>query len=293
MHGYSGSVRIAGVGALLVLLTVLFLTQIGTAQQSTAVQHATPTAPGGQQDPYWLRAKETVYKSVVEILVQHQAEVDRGIQYHKLIHGDPNHKYIALTFDDGPHPKYTPKTLALLKKNKVKATFFVVGEMAEKYPELVKAEVAAGHCIGNHTYHHVNLTKISGENVAIELEACNEVLQRITGKVPRLFRPPGGDYNHQVAEVSAALNSTMVLWTDDPGDYASPGAKVIETRLLNNVKNGGIILVHDGIQQTLDILPQVITYLKQQGYEFVTVEQMLAIQRMANRAKLPAPRALH
>ncbi len=280
--------RCAGI---VVLLYVLLWAGMGKASAMPQGDVDTSALPGCPNDCYWLQAKETVSKSVVSMLLQHQAELDRGIRYHKLMHGDRRQKYIALTFDDGPHPSFTLRLLALLKQYHVKATFFVVGEMAEKYPYLVKAEVADGHCIGNHTYHHVNLTKISPEQGAAEIAACNAVLKHITGHTPHLFRPPGGDYNHQVAEISEALHATMVLWSNDPGDYARPGAQVIERRLLTQpqVRGGAIILVHDGIEQTLDILPHLITTLRQQGYEFVTIDQMIALTNCHDATRSTAP----
>jgi len=155
------------------------------------------------------------------------------------------------------------------------ATFFIVGALAERHPELVKAEFLAGHDIGDHTYDHVNLTKIPTEEVAIEIEACGDILRTITGRRPHLFRPPGGDYNDRVAEAAEALGYTTVLWTDNAGDWLSPGQRVIERKVLGHISNGGIILMHDGVQQTIDILPQLITVLKKEGYEFVTVDQMM------------------
>lgn len=231
--------------------------------------------PSLEVDKFWQRAKQEVDKSVLELFAQHQAELERGIKYHKLIKGNPRKKQVAITFDDGPHPSYTPRLLEILKQHGVKATFFLVGEMGEKYPDLVKAEIAAGHSVGNHTYHHVNLTRIPLEQVATEIKACGEVLQGITGRPPRLFRPPGGDYDKKVAEAAEALGYTMVLWTDDPGDYAKPGAKVIESRLLSSISPGGVVLIHDGIQQTLDVLPQILAYLKGKGYQFVTIDEMM------------------
>lgn len=229
-----------------------------------------------ERDGFWRNAKREVDKSVLELLAQHQAEVDRGLRFRKLMRGDPDRKEIALTFDDGPHPNYTPRILDILRQYRVRATFFLVGEMAEKYPALVRAEVAQGHNIGNHTYHHVSLVKIPKEYIAAEIKACGKVIQKITGRAPHLFRPPGGEYDKEVAEASDALGYTMVLWTDDPGDYASPGQQLILTRTLSRVTNGGIILLHDGIQQTIDVLPGLIERLREQGYTFVTVDEMLA-----------------
>ena len=227
------------------------------------------------RDPYWLRARETVDTKVEVLLAQHEDELRRGLQVHKLLRGDPQRKWVALTFDDGPHPAYTPRILAALREAKVPATFFLVGQMAEKYPDLVRAELAAGHSIANHTYHHVSLPKIPAEFVATEIQACGDVLERITGKPCRLFRPPGGQYNPAIAETAEALGYRLILWTDDPGDYASPGGTVIAERLLDKLDNGGIILIHDGIQQTLDLLPSLIREIQARGYAFVTIDQML------------------
>lgn len=232
-----------------------------------------------ERDRFWLNARKEVDKNVLELVAQHQAELQRGLQFRKLMHGDRTRRQLALTFDDGPHPDYTPKLLAILNQCNVNATFFLVGEKAERYPELVRAEATAGHSIGNHTYHHVSLIKIPEEDVAIEIKSCGEVLRGITGKPPRWFRPPGGDYDQHVAEVSEALGYTMVLWTDDPGDYASPGQRVVLSRTLDTVSNGGILLLHDGIQETLDVLPQILQALQKQGYEFITIDVMMAAGR--------------
>lgn len=231
--------------------------------------------PSSEVSLYWQKAKQEVYKSVLEINAQHETEVLKGIAYRKFMRGNPVSKRIAITFDDGPHPNYTPKLLDILAQFHAKATFFVVGEMAERYPYLVEAEYAAGHQIGNHTYHHVNLTKIPDADIPVEIQACTDVIKSIIHKRTHVFRPPGGDYDRTVADASARLGCTMVLWTDDPGDYASPGDRVITTRLLDKMSNGGIILIHDGVQQTIDVLPQILRYLQGKGYEFVTIDQLM------------------
>ena len=242
----------------------------------------------GERDKYWLNAKEITVRSVPELFAQHQDELTRGLRLSKLLEGDPHKKEIALTFDDGPHTGYTARLLAVLKQYNVKATFFVVGEQAEKHPDLIDAEIAAGDSVGNHTYDHVSLVKIPQDYVSTEIKACGEVLDSITDRNPHLFRPPGGVYDPRIAETAEALGYTTVLWTDDPGDYASPGADVILSRTLAKASNGGIILLHDGIQQTVDVLPQLIQILRNRGYKFVTVDQMLA-ERATRRAVASVP----
>lgn len=229
-----------------------------------------------QRDQFFLTASREIYRQRADLVTQHQGELGRGVRYAKLIQGDPLKKQIAITFDDGPHPGYTAQILQILRRYNAKATFFVVGAQAEKYPDLVRAEVAGGHEVGNHTFDHFSLTKIPPSYVPIEIKACGEVLKKITGCAPHLFRPPGGEYNRAVAQAAEELGYTMVLWTGDPGDYASPGANVILRRTLHEIGPGGILLLHDGIAQTLQVLPQMLEYLRDNGYETVTIDEMLA-----------------
>jgi peptidoglycan/xylan/chitin deacetylase (PgdA/CDA1 family) len=205
--------------------------------------------------------------------------------------GDRSRKEIALTFDDGPHAAYTPQILAILDRYGVKATFFVVGQQAERNPGLVREEAADGHSVGNHTYHHVSLPRIPLGDEAAEIAAAGAVLKRITGKTPYLFRPPGGQRDADVDAAAAALGYTTVLWTDDPGDYDSPGEDVIVARTLWKAKNGGILLLHDGVQQTIDVLPRLITTLRGEGFRFVTVDEMLRekADRSTERPRYPTP----
>ncbi len=228
-----------------------------------------------ERDKYWLVAKHEVYRSSLELAAQDQTEKLRGQQVDKVLRGPHGRHEIALTFDDGPHPGFTLNILQTLKQNGIHATFFVVGEKAEEYPDLIRAEAAAGDEIGNHTYDHVSLIKIPSEYVATEIKACGDVVQSITGKTPTLFRPPGGEYNPDVARQAQALGCRMILYSDDPGDYAQPGTRLIETRTLDTISDGGIILLHDGSPQTLTILPQIIQRLKARGFRFVTVSQLL------------------
>lgn len=238
------------------------------------------------RDPYWVRAREEVYRRQEVIFAQDREERARGESLSKIIHGDPDDNAIALTFDDGPHRAFTPKLLEILRKENVPATFFVVGFQAEAQQDLIRDIVADGNEVGNHTYHHVSLPKIDPIYVADEIKACGAVIREITGKAPHLFRPPGGQYTGDVQQVAEALGYTTVLWTADPGDYASPGEQTILQRTLKTTRGGGIILLHDGIQETIDVLPTLIHALRARGFRFVSMDELIA-----NRPDpVPAPR---
>lgn len=261
------------VGVLMILAVMGCRPTASSANDPPAPPQAAKAPP--TTDEYWANALQEIYRSPLELQAQHATERSRNIRLNKIMHGDPAKRQIALTFDDGPHPDCTPGLLKALADANAKATFFVVGQKAEAAPDLIKAEVAAGHNVGNHTYHHVNLTKIPNRLVAVEIQACGDVVERITGARPHLFRPPGGDYSPAVAQTANALGYTLVLWTDDPADYARPPANVLMTRTLDWAHNGGIVLIHDGVPETVRLLPQLLRDLKARGFEFVTIDEML------------------
>ncbi|MCX7924845.1 MAG: polysaccharide deacetylase family protein, partial [Fimbriimonadales bacterium] len=147
---------------------------MGVVLCSCGQRGATSSATGTAQS---LPTPE-IYKSPSELQSQHDAEIEQNITLRKLMRGDPKRRWIALTFDDGPHPDYTPRIVEILKRYKVHATFFVVGKMAEKHPELIQLLHESGEEIGNHTYDHVNLTKLDSEAIAEELKKCGAVIQR-------------------------------------------------------------------------------------------------------------------
>ncbi|WP_243026973.1 polysaccharide deacetylase family protein [Thermus albus] len=180
-----------------------------------------------------------------------------GFRGSVLYHGNPLLPYAALTFDDAPHPLFTPLLLDLLKRLGLKATFFVIGRNAEAYPYLVRDLVAAGHELGNHTYHHLRLPGLPEEEIRQEILQCNRVLEQISGSPPHLFRPPGGRFNRTVLQVAKDLGLVTVFWTDDPGDYAGLPRPVLESRLLGHLRPGGIILLHDNVLATLRVLPHL------------------------------------
>jgi peptidoglycan/xylan/chitin deacetylase (PgdA/CDA1 family) len=194
--------------------------------------------------------------------------------YLKLTRGNPAYRTIALTFDDGPHPEFTPKLLAVLSKYNVRASFFVVGKMAQKYPDLVRQEMVAGHEIGNHTFHHANVARLTESGAAAEWRAGDQAIMAITGEKVRYCRPPGGQYDREAVIAASELGLTTVLWTDNSADYLGMSPHRLERRVLSRVSNGGIILMHDGVQQTIDVLPEIIEKLRSKGYRFVTLSEM-------------------
>jgi peptidoglycan/xylan/chitin deacetylase (PgdA/CDA1 family) len=227
-----------------------------------------------EDGPAWLAALGTPSTSLSRRVLLHQAHLERGLPKSILFRVDTKRKVIALTFDDGPHAGWTTKLLDVLRDLDVPATFFVVGKQVEKFPDLARDIDSAGFAIGNHTYDHVGLLKIPPSYIATELLACQGAVRAATGVTPRLFRPPGGEFDKGVAATAAELGCQTVLWTDDPGDFASPPADVIARRTIGKATPGGIILLHDGIESTLDALPVIVGELRKQGYEFVTLEEL-------------------
>ena len=186
---------------------------------------------------------------------------------------------VALTFDDGPHPKYTPLILDILKAEGVQATFFTVGTNAETYPDLIKRIAAEGHELGNHTYNHNHVGKMSRQALAEDISLCAESIARITGSYPRYFRPPEGVCNQDVKEICEKSGMTIVMWSVDTKDWAHPTIFEICENVRCNTKTGAIVLMHDFIGKnspTPEALRQIIPILRGLGYEFVTVSQLLS-----------------
>lgn len=183
-----------------------------------------------------------------------------------------NVKKIALTFDDGPHPTYTPLLLDGLAKRKVKATFFITGENAEAYPELVKRMQEEGHLIGNHTYSHIQLTQGNREKFKGELIKTNEIIEEITGQGVTYVRPPYGSWDKSFEK---ELNMIPVLWNIDPLDWCCNDASCVIRKVESAAGEDAIILLHDSYPSTVTAALQIVDDLQQRGYVFVTVEEIL------------------
>ena len=189
-----------------------------------------------------------------------------------------NLKQIALTFDDGPHPRYTKEILSILNEYGIIATFFVIGVNAELYPEPLKMIAEAGCEIGNHTYSHDCLLKCSSEQIRREIEHCQKVIQERIGIRPVLFRPPQGATSESVKVVSKEMEYDIILWSIDTLDWELLPSEQIANTVLNQVKGGDIILMHDYVSSgnaTCDALRIIIPELLARGYEFVTVSTLI------------------
>lgn len=181
-------------------------------------------------------------------------------------------KKIALTFDDGPHPVYTDILLDGLAARNVKASFFVLGEHVEAYPELVERMYKEGHLIGNHTYSHIQLKESNREQYKQELLKTSELIQEITGREVMYVRPPYGSWDKSFEE---ELNMFPVLWNIDPVDWCSTNADCIAQKVVKRSKENAIILLHDNYESTVNAALQVVDILQKQGYVFVTVDELL------------------
>ncbi|WP_432928529.1 polysaccharide deacetylase family protein [Microbispora sp. CA-135349] len=184
------------------------------------------------------------------------------------------YKCIALTFDDGPWP-YTPELLDTLKKHKAKATFFLLGRKVANRPELTRRIYEEGHDIGNHTWTHPSLTKLSDSEVLEEVSSTSDVIFQMIGKKPDYMRPPNGATNARVSGLMADLGLPQILWTGSTLDWQARNTKVIAQRTLKLAKRNGVILLHDIVPETVKAMPGVLTALEKEHYKFVTLTTLL------------------
>lgn len=197
---------------------------------------------------------------------------------------DTNEKFVAITFDDGPHPVFTPKILDILAKYNAKATFFVAGNKVKRFPEVLKREAAEGHEIANHTYNHIYSRNITAEKLTTELNDTDAIIQQITGQKPKLYRPVGGIFNELIINTAVQNNKLVILWSwhQDPKDWRSPAANHISEVITKGVQPGNIILLHDWngteeskVSQTVLALDSILAHLYKNGYKCVTVSELL------------------
>lgn len=181
-------------------------------------------------------------------------------------------KQVAITFDDGPNPNYTVKLLDGLKKRGVKATFFLLGSEVEQYPEIVEAIHENGHLIGVHSYEHVNFGQIGDAAAVEQIDRTQEAIYDVTGEYAGYIRPPYGCWKK---ELDTEVPMIEVLWDVDPLDWATTDADTVVQRILSDVEDGSVILLHDASESSVQAALTTIDILQEQEYEFVTVEELL------------------
>ena len=179
---------------------------------------------------------------------------------------------VALTFDDGPHPVYTPQLLDGLNERGVHATFFVVGKNILGNEALLKRMETEGHLIGNHTYSHVKLSELDIARACAEVEKTNALICEVTGKEPEFIRPPFGEWKKAM---ECSFEMIPVLWDVDPLDWTTKNTALVVERVLKDTKPGDIILLHDYYQSSVDAALEIVDALTERGYKFVTVDELI------------------
>lgn len=181
-------------------------------------------------------------------------------------------KRIALTFDDGPHPVYTPRLLDGLKKRGVKATFFVVGENAQNNPDIIKRMNKEGHLVGNHTYDHVQISALSDKAACEQIVKTDEVVFKLTGRHTEYVRPPFGLWKEGL---ECGIEMFPVMWTVDPLDWTTGNTDRVVSKVVSKAKDNDIILLHDYYKSSVDAALRIVDLLEAEGYEFVTVDELI------------------
>lgn len=202
--------------------------------------------------------------------------------------------YIALTFDDGPQATLTPKLLDILKERGVKVTFFVVGQNVAANPAILQRAVAEGHEIGNHSWNHQSFVKGGGSGVAMQVNQTNAAIENAIGKKPVVVRPP---YGATTASITKKLNEEyglkVVMWDVDPLDWKYRDSERVKNEILKNTKPGSIVLSHDIHATTVNAMPATLDALIAKGFKFVTVSELIAMDRPQPATPAPSPAPVH
>lgn len=205
-------------------------------------------------------------------VVQSSYLLDKDAELYKAYYEKKNQKVVALTFDDGPNPATTNQALDTLSKYGIKATFFVLGKNVSGNEEILKRMKADGHVIGNHSWSHPVLSKLSLDEAKKQITDTEDALTKVLGSSSKLMRPP---YGAITDDIRNSLDLSFIMWNVDSLDWKSKNEASILTEIQRQVRNGSIILMHDIHAETVNALPKIIDYLKEQGYHFVTVPEML------------------
>ena len=234
-----------------------------TQQQRPPVQQQRPPAVAQRSNP--------------NINVPSNLPAGARIKYNSI---RTDQKVIAMTFDDGPHPVHTPRLLKIMKDRNIKGTFYVVGKNAKAYPHIMRQIIAEGHEVGNHTYNHPSLTSIPDQQIRTELRSTRDAVYDATGIRPQTMRPPYGAINQRIQELMfSEFGYPTIMWSVDPEDWRKPGVSVVTSRLVNSAHPGAILLAHDIHATTIQSMPAAFDQLLAKGYRFVTVSQLINIEK--------------
>lgn len=199
---------------------------------------------------------------------------------------------VAMTFDDGPHPRHTPVLLDLLRARRIRATFYLIGRNVARYPDIVKRMVDEGHEIGNHTWRHPHLTGLGRASVLRELDRTSEVVYKAVQRIPVTMRPPyGALLPSQRRMIVAERDMPTILWSVDPQDWRRPGMQIVAERIIAGARPGAIVLSHDIHAQTVKAMPATLDALRERGFGFATVSMILG-QRDWSKLRWRLPRDL-
>ncbi|MFK7695078.1 polysaccharide deacetylase family protein [Paenibacillus sp. HJGM_3] len=266
-----------------------------TTDPASPLQAAAPVpAPAPTQTPTSPAASVKSKKPAIPVQRQQEQQAKRKLTLGELRHkysdifkvnGQPGVKRIALTFDDGPDQLYTPQILDVLKAHQVKATFFLLGKRAEANPNIVQRIVQEGHVIGNHSYSHPLFTKLSVEEYKQQIDRTSAILQAQIGYTPKLIRPPYGEITEEQLQWTGSNRYVIVNWNIDSLDWKGLSADQVSHNIISHARGGAIVLQHSAggdkqnLSGTVAALSTVISKIKADGYELVTVPQLLKLSK--------------
>lgn len=252
----------------------LFFISFGVNRIEKAVQNSanperilSDQRPGRNTDAEFQDSVQTMENTGIGQSAAVQVSENSSIRAEKTITAK-----VALTFDDGPHPVYTPQLLDGLNERGVHATFFVVGKNILGNEALLKRMETEGHLIGNHTYSHVKLSELDIARACAEVEKTNALICEVTGKEPEFIRPPFGEWKKAM---ECSFEMIPVLWDVDPLDWTTKNTALVVERVLKDTKPGDIILLHDYYQSSVDAALEIVDALTERGYKFVTVDELI------------------
>jgi peptidoglycan-N-acetylglucosamine deacetylase len=256
----------------MVLVSLFIFLATGSGMPVNAQNESFPNMQGGAEK------KERVRYPVSNVILQQRYPET------VVLRGPQTVNAVALTFDDGPDPRFTPQVLDILKENNIKATFFLMGSRAQAYPDLVKRIINEGHIVGNHTYWHPNLVK-QGDIATLktEVQRSEDELANLIGYRTKLFRAPYGFLYNELVEELRDMNYTVAGWSVDSLDWQESPPEQITYNVMSNIHPGAVILLHDGAAwdedrtNTIQSLRQIIPAIREQGLKFETLPQLLAI----------------